>query len=243
MTTFSVDTKFGWQGRITPKVENVCRMFGLDVDRLAEASPRHKCTIELNAGQIAYITGPSGSGKSVLLREMAAAHAEGIDLDSIDLSGDRAVIDSIDGNFVDTLRTLSIAGLSDVFAVLNKPAYLSEGQKYRFRLAKALSLIGAGGMARSERSERGHVSCEPRATSHERRIIFADEFCSNLDRITASVIAFQIRKFATRHNVAFVLASSHQDILADLQPDVIVMKKLNSKTEVIYKYVHANKKS
>jgi ABC-type ATPase with predicted acetyltransferase domain len=225
---FVVDKKFEWQGRITPKVGAVMRMFGVDVDRLAEASPRHHCRIELCAGQICYITGPSGSGKSVLLRELiAAAHDECIDLDSINLCDRNAVIDCINGNFIDALRTLSIAGLSDVFAVLNRPCHLSEGQKYRFRLAKALSFSAA--------------SHEQRATSH--KIIFADEFCSNLDRITAAVIAYQIRKFATRHNIAFILASSHEDLLADLRPDVVIVKNLNGKTEVHYKYVHHNKTS
>jgi ABC-type ATPase with predicted acetyltransferase domain len=228
---FVVDKTFEWQGRITPKVGAVMRMFGVDVDRLAEASPRHHCRVELYAGQIAYITGPSGSGKSVLLREMmAAARDEDIDLDLINLCDREAVIDCIDGNFVDALRTLSIAGLSDVFAVLNRPCYLSEGQKYRFRLAKALA------SSCSVDSLSVHAEQQP-------KMIFADEFCSNLDRITAAVIAYQIRKFATRHNVTFVLASSHDDILADLAPDVIVTKKLNGKTEVNYKYVHRNKTS
>jgi hypothetical protein len=222
---FVVDKKFEWQGRITPKVGAVMRMFGVDVDRLAEASPRHHCRVELCAGQICYITGPSGSGKSVLLRELrAAAGNVGADLCVCPKEGehigsplhDNAVIDCIDGNFIDALRTLSVAGLSDVFAVLNKPSHLSEGQKYRFRLAKALA------------------SCK--------QIIFADEFCSNLDRIAAAVIAYQIRKFATCHNVAFVLASSHDDILADLLPDVIIVKQLNGKTEVVYKKMANSKR-
>jgi uncharacterized protein len=249
--TFTIDKTFPWQTRITPKVESVMRMFGLDVDRLAETSPHHKCTLELHPGQICYITGPSGSGKSVLLRELmekietgSTESASGgrdvpvpifkcINLNSIPLSRTKAIIDCIDGNFITALKTLSIAGLSDVFAVLNRPAYLSEGQKYRFRLAKALSWVG-------ETFARPLTSDEPRAASP---VIFADEFCSNLDRITAAVIAHQIRKFATRNNVAFVLASSHEDILADLAPDVIVVKHLNSKTEVHYKNVHHNKTS
>ena len=218
MTTYNIDRMFPWNGRITPKVSAVMRMFGVDIDKLAESSPHHQSIIELSPGQICYITGPSGSGKSILLREIAAgAHEAGIDLDSIYLSDRSAVIDCIDGNFIAALKTLSVAGLSDVFTVLNRPAYLSEGQKYRFRLAKALS------------------SCK--------RLIFADEFCSNLDRITAAVIAYQIRKFAARNNVAFVLASSHEDILPDLQPDVVVIKHLNGKTEVHYRHVHNNKTS
>ena len=35
--------------------------------------------------------------------------------------------------------------------------------------------------------------------------------------------------------MTFVLASCHEDLLMDLQPDVLVMKELSGKTEVIYK--------
>ncbi len=68
-----------------------------------------------------------------------------------------------------------------------------------------------------------------------KKFIFADEFCSNLDRITAAVIAFNIYKFAKRTGVTFILAASHEDILLDLSPDVLVVKELSGKTEVIYK--------
>lgn len=83
---------------------------------------------------------------------------------------------------------------------------------------------------------------QPVPSNEQLKIIFADEFCSNLDRITAAVIAYQIRKFATCHNVAFVLASSHDDILADLLPDVIIVKQLNGKTEVVYKKMANSKR-
>ena len=110
---------------------------------------------------------------------------------------------------IEAISLLSYAGLSDVFCMLNAPANLSEGQKYRFRLACAL----ASG----------------------KKFIFADEFCSNLDRITAGVIAYNVRRFAKRNNVTFFLASSHEDILADLQPDVLVVKNFTGEAEVTYK--------
>jgi uncharacterized protein len=110
---------------------------------------------------------------------------------------------------IDAMSLLSYAGLSDVFCMLNAPANLSEGQKYRFRLACAL----ASG----------------------KKFIFADEFCSNLDRITAGVIAYNVRRFAKRNNVTFFLASAHEDILADLQPDVLVVKGFAGEAEVSYK--------
>jgi ABC-type ATPase with predicted acetyltransferase domain len=67
------------------------------------------------------------------------------------------------------------------------------------------------------------------------KYIFADEFCSNLDRITAAVISYNVRKYATEKKRIFILASSHDDILLDLQPDVIVIKELSGDAKVIYR--------
>lgn len=209
---YSVSKSFAWQGRISNKVTNVCRMFGLTAERLSKEVVTHSCQLEIDDGDVVYITGPSGSGKSVLLGELekAVAVSERVNINQIELPSDKAVIDCIDGDFLRVLRLLSIAGLNDVFCVLNRPANLSEGQKYRFRLAVALA---AG-----------------------KRFVFADEFCSGLDRITAAVISYNIRKYAKRTGVTFVLASSHEDILADLSPDVLVIKELSGPAEVVYKH-------
>jgi hypothetical protein len=186
-------------------------MFGLTADRLAGTNVAIDCRLEINDGDIVYITGPSGAGKSVLLGELekSVAASDKVNLNEIKLSGDKTLIDCIRGDFVQALKLLSTCGLNDVFCILNQPANLSDGQKYRFRLAKAL------------------------ATG--RKFIFADEFCSNLDRITASVISYNIYKHSKRFGVTFVLASSHEDILLDLSPDVLVVKELSGPGQVIYK--------
>jgi len=209
--TFKVDKTFGWSGEITEKVAAVMRMFGIDLGRLKKPEPIVKCQFELRAGDICYITGASGAGKSVLLKELynATDDDEKVELADIELPENSALVDCIDADLLDSLRVLSKAGLNDVLCILNQPTKLSDGQKYRFRLAKALAA--------------------------EKKIIFADEFCSNLDRITAAVIAYNIRRFANRHQVSFVLAGSHDDILADLLPDVMVINYLSGKTRVIYR--------
>ncbi len=211
MPTYSISKRFQWNGQITDKVVQVCRMFGLTVDRLRNNYINFNCRLEINDGDIVYITGPSGAGKSVLLAELEKSipASQGVNLDRIKLPRDKTLIDCIDDDFLTCLRTLSTAGLNDVFCILNQPSNLSDGQKYRFRLAKAL----AGG----------------------KKFVFADEFCSNLDRITAAVISFNIHKFAKRNGVAFILAASHDDILLDLAPDVLVVKELSGETQVIYK--------
>jgi len=211
MPTYSVCKSFQWRGRVSDKVARVCRMFGLTVEVLGERIVTHECRVEINDGDIVYITGPSGAGKSVLLRELqnAVPAEERIDLGEVELPGDRTLIDCIEGGVLGGLRTLSIAGLNDVFCILNQPANLSKGQKYRFRLAMALAA--------------------------RKKFIFADEFCSELDRVTAAVVSYNIHRFAKRTGTAFVLASSHDDILLDLAPDVVVVKELSGPAQVIYR--------
>jgi ABC-type ATPase with predicted acetyltransferase domain len=213
MRRFYVSKQFDVNVPVSDRVSTVMRMFGISTDRLNEHRRTHKCTVEVEDGDIVYITGPSGAGKSVLLWEMQKGIPadERISIDEIQLPADKAAIDYIHAGLstIESLSLLGYAGLSDVFCVLTPPANLSDGQKYRFRLACALA---AG-----------------------KKIIFADEFCSNLDRITAAVIAYNVRRFAKRNKVTFFLASSHEDILADLQPDVLVVKHFTGPTEITYK--------
>lgn len=211
MATYNVSKTFKWKGTVTEKVASVCRMFGLSLDRLTGQCFTHSCRLEIDPGDILYITGPSGAGKSVLLTELekAVPASEKINLAEIALPDDRTLIDCIEADMSESLRFLSVAGLNDCFCILNQPANLSAGQQYRFRLAMALS---AG-----------------------KKLIFADEFCSELDSVTAAVISYRLRKFAKRTGTTFILASSRDDILSDLAPDVVVVKQLSGPAEVTYK--------
>jgi hypothetical protein len=50
----------------------------------------------------------------------------------------------------------------------------------------------------------------------------ADEFCAVLDRTLAKVLAFNVRKLATRTGVGVLLATTHDDLTDDLNPDLLV---------------------
>jgi len=196
---------------ISQKAVEVMRMFGLTRDRVRANRVTYDFEVEIKQGDIVYITGPSGAGKTVLLKELEKRipEPERVNLNEIGLAEDKTLIDCIGGGFMEGLGLLSIAGLNDVFCVLNRPAFLSDGQKYRFRLAMALAM--------------------------GKKFVISDEFCSNLDRITAAVISYNVRKFAKKHGVTFILAGSHEDMLCDLAPDVLVVKELCGATQVIYK--------
>jgi len=211
MGTYSVSKSFKWQGTITERVAAVCRMFGLTTDRLAEESFTRCCKVDINAGDIIYIMGPSGAGKSVLLKELegSISAADRVNLADIELPSDKTLVDCFDGDWLMSLRLLSVAGLNDCFTVLNQPSHLSAGQQYRFRVAMALA---AG-----------------------RKFVFADEFCSGLDSISALVLAHGLHKFAKRSGTTFILASSRSDIILDLAPDALVETEQCGPTEVIYK--------
>lgn len=210
MRHFSIQKQVGLYGTVSKRAAEVMRLFGLDRRDLERHLTRCSCELEIGPGQICLITGPSGTGKTLLLRELfeSLAEEERIRLDDIPLERNASVIDCIEGPVWEALRMLCRAGLSDVFTVLNCPGRLSEGQKYRYRLARALL--------------------------SRKRYIFADEFGSLLERTGAHILAFQIRRIISENGRVFFAASCREDLAVPLLPDVIVRKDLGRKTEILY---------
>lgn len=210
MTAFIVDKRFHTEVERSSRVLEIAEAFGLGLDD-KEFVIFDKQAIEVGQGDIVYITGQSGGGKSVLLRELGAMMAaEGksvVNLDSIPFE-DRPLIDQIGKDTNDAIRLMGMAGLNDAYLFIRKPAELSDGQRYRFRLAKCIE--------------------------SDAKVWVADEFLAVLDRDTAKVIAFNLQKVARSRKATLIVATTHTDMVADLAPTVYVDKRYREKIHLVY---------
>jgi ABC-type lipoprotein export system ATPase subunit/GNAT superfamily N-acetyltransferase len=189
----------------TPRTSEVHDQFGIGLSS-AQYEVVRKFVLDPKPGEIVFITGPSGSGKSSILRELAARTPGTLDLTEIELDDSKSVVDQFACPLGEALAFLARAGLSEAFLFLRRPSELSDGQSYRLRLALALA-SGA-------------------------KFIAADEFAAKLDRLTARIIAHQVRAFATSANTGFFLATTHDDIAPDLRPDLLVRKGMGADVRV-----------
>jgi len=209
----------------SPRVLRVAAMFGLGVDEAKEVTIVPPVTLDLHGGQVVFITGASGGGKSSLLRLITEALGERGDarmirFDELPALPDRPLVDCLvrdasdEAGLARALKLLSLAGLADAFVVLRSPGELSDGQRYRLRLAQAMEMVESSGA--------------------ELTVVLADEFAATLDRITAMVIARNVRKWTRRcgRPVCFIAATTHDDLLEALEPDVLIEKGLGGAMEV-----------
>lgn len=211
MATLSTETVYQWDMNLSGRAAELMQKFGIRTKRLKGQRLEHHCRIHLSPGHIAMITGSSGTGKSTLLRGLYenAPTCNRINLDEIDCTTTERVIDCISGSVWQASGLLCKAGLSDTFTMLGRVCDLSEGQKWRYRLAKALD--------------------------SDRQWIFADEYAAKICRTMAMTLSANLRKLANETRKIFVLASCHEDMLCELAPDVVVIKYLNGTGHIIYK--------
>lgn len=206
---YTISKRFTTQVARTQRVVEVAEAFGLGLDD-QEFVVFDKLQLTVPKGSVVYITGQSGSGKSLLLRElheqMGARGLSTVNLDHITLNPDKTLVDQIGKSTNDALRLLSLAGLNDAYLFIRKPQELSDGQRYRFKLAKAIE-TGAN-------------------------VWVADEFMAVLDRVAAKVIAFSLQKAARAAGATLVVATTHTDMVEDLAPDLFIEKRYREKLRI-----------
>ena len=164
--------------------------------------------LPIRPGDVTCFTGASGSGKSSLMRAAATALAAEdqtvLNLEELEWD-ERILIEALELPVSEAMGILAACGLSEARLLLRTPAELSDGQRYRFRLALAMS--------------------------KKPDWIVADEFSATLDRTLAKVIAFNLRRLADRWGVGFLLATTHEDILTDLAPTLHVACRLDGRID------------
>ncbi len=205
---FTFNISYETHTKITPRSLVVAEAFGLGID---EAQKFKVLDAELKIGplDIVYITGDSGSGKSVLLRAIRVDLGdEAIDLSEVAVDPDKPLIETVGATVEEGLELLSKVGLNDAFLFLRTYSQLSDGQRYRYRIAK---LIESG-----------------------KQWWLMDEFAACLDRDTAKIIAYNLQKIARQQGKAVIAATTHSDLQEDLKPSVLVRKRFGEEIHISY---------
>jgi len=203
--TILVDKRFSSRVMQTDRVLEVAEAFGLGLEERDFVIYDH-LAVDVTPGDVIYINGQSGSGKSLILREIAKQLSDQgyrvANIDDVELL-DKPLVDQIGETTNDAIRLLSLAGLNDAYLLIRNPDQLSDGQKYRFKLAKVI---------------------ESNAD-----VWVADEFCAVLDRETARVVSYNVQRTARKLGATVVVATTHTDLVDDLRPSLVIEKYYKEK--------------
>jgi ABC-type ATPase with predicted acetyltransferase domain len=210
VTLYTISRSFTSSVERTPRVLEIAEGFGLGLTD-KKFVVYDNLQLEVKQGDVVYITGQSGSGKSLLLRDLKSQMQAG-DLNVADLNEltlpECPVIDIIGSSTADAANYLAQAGISDAWIYIRKPSELSDGQRYRLKLAMLL--------------------CDHR----DANVWMADEFGAVLDRVTAKVVAFNMQKVARAHGKTLLVATTHTDLKEELGPSLTITKRFRERVDV-----------
>ena len=195
------------------RVVAVAEGFGLGLDQWEKFIIYDNVELKIGSTDIVYITGDSGSGKSVLLKALEKDVKGDMGLSTINIADikpslGKPLIETVGKTFEEGLELLSRVGLNDAFLFLRSYEQLSDGQKYRYKIAKMM---------------------ESKA-----QFWVMDEFAATLDRDTAKIVAFNLQKLARQQGKAVLAATTHTDLFADLNPSVHIHKRFGKEINVNY---------
>lgn len=207
-----VNHSFQTKADVTERTIMVSEAFGLGIDEEKSFTIYDNAHVKIKTGDIIYVTGDSGSGKSWILKNVFEKMSNTISIDDLQIDDNEVVVEGVGKNLNDALLKLNIAGLGDAFLYLRKYSQLSDGQKYRYRVAKFID-------------------------HEDKNIWILDEFCATLDRTTAKIVAYNIQKIARKLNKTVVVATTHTDLLDYIRPNVHILKGYESDVNINY-YKH-----
>jgi ABC-type lipoprotein export system ATPase subunit len=186
----------------SPRRLEVCLRFG--VPMVASGCPAASDVgVRLRPGTVTLVTGPSGSGKSLLLDAVARGWPTSRFVDRVPFPTDVAVVDGVAPTrpLSEALGLLTACGLGEPALWLRSFDQLSDGERFRARLARAISLC-----------QRDEVP----------GVLLCDEFGSLLHTRLARAMAFNLRKLVTRERLNLVVATAREDLDPGLDADFTV---------------------
>jgi len=198
------------------RLVEICLRFGIPMSfpgrRIADG-----LKLSFEPGSITLITGPSGSGKSLLLSEISKQFGTSRLVNDVQFPADVSVVDAVAPTrpLEEALHLLTATGLGEPMLWIRRFGQLSDGERLRARLARAVWLH------RRSRCT-GPLLC--------------DEFGAILHRRLAKALAFNLRKLVLREQIAFIASTSQDDLERDLQPDQVI--RLGGAEPVIERYVY-----
>ena len=172
-------------------------------------------SLDIRPREVVLITGPSGAGKTTLLSALAQHAQSGLKQEGHIVYPKNVVVGTFEpirsrkalieifsakesaGSVRGALHLMGSVGLSDAFVFLKRFSELSTGQQYRAMLAHLIA--------------------------RRANVWFIDELCTNLDTVTANVVADRLQKMARQIGAALVVAAPHYELfLHALRPDTVV---------------------
>jgi ABC-type lipoprotein export system ATPase subunit/GNAT superfamily N-acetyltransferase len=199
--------------RPTSRVVGVAEGFGLGLDQWQKFVIYDNVELKISPKDITLITGDSGSGKSVLLKALEKDIKQDMGLNCVNIADiqpqqNKPLIETVCKTLEEALELLSKVGLNDAFLFLRTYGQLSDGQKYRYKIAKMI---------------------ESKA-----QFWIMDEFAATLDRDTAKIVAYNLQKLARQQGKAVLAATTHTDLFEDLNPSVHIHKRFGKEIRVNY---------
>jgi ABC-type transport system involved in cytochrome c biogenesis ATPase subunit/N-acetylglutamate synthase-like GNAT family acetyltransferase len=206
--TLKCSVEFSTKTDVTERTVAVCEAFGLGVDEAKHFVVFDNFSLDFQKGDLIFVTGDSGGGKTLLLKAFKRFFGEeAIELGDLEINPEEVLVEGVGSDVKEAIEILSLCGLNDAFLFLRRFRELSDGQKYRYRLAKLLY-------------------------AKEKNVWIIDEFCATLDRVMAKILAYLVQKVARKAGKTVVVGTTHDDVVEDFQPDVLIWKGFERDVEV-----------